>query len=215
MPHPTEPTPSAPVLGRVNAWFFQGMDSYIHRKYRDRKERLFADLPDTLLELGPGVGANFRYLRPGTHVIAVEPNVHMHAGLRRAAEQHGIVLTIRGLAGDGIDLPDESVDAVISTLVLCTVPDAAATVRAVRRVLRPGGRYLCIEHVAAPPGTWLLHFQRAIFRPWRWFFEGCHTHRDLAQTLEEGGFSELRIEPFELSGLFFPVRCQIAAIAVK
>jgi SAM-dependent methyltransferase len=102
---------------------------------------VYADLPTTVVEIGSGAGANFRYLHRGTKVIAVEPNPYMHKSLRLAAERHGIELDIRDVVGERIDLPDSSVDAVISSLVLCTVTDPSQVVAEVHRILRPGGRY--------------------------------------------------------------------------
>lgn len=204
-----------PVRGRINALFFRVADGYAHWKYGERKQRLFADLPDTVVELGAGTGANFRYFRPGTRVIAIEPNLHMHGFLREQARRYQIDLTIQVRGAEDIDLADESVGAVLSTLVLCTVPDPVATLREVKRILRPGGRFLCIEHVAAHPHSWIGRVQRWLHRPWSYFFEGCHTHRDTGLTLSQANFSQLRMDRFELPTMFIPIRPQIAAIATK
>lgn len=201
----------SPVLGRINAWFFAFMDWYQHWKYAKRKEQMFAQLPDEIVELGAGAGANFRYFRPGTKVIAVEPSVYMHAPLRRAAERHRIELDVRSSGAEKIDLPDQSVDAVVASLVLCTVPDPDAAIAEVKRILRPGGKLVCIEHVAAPRQTFVGWIQRLVFRPWRWFFEGCHTHRDTEAALRAAGFSDVRVERFTLTSIFIPIRTQIAA----
>jgi ubiquinone/menaquinone biosynthesis C-methylase UbiE len=214
-PIPLAVTHPNPVRGRVNAAFFRFMDWYMHWKYAAMKRRLFADLPETVLEIGAGTGANFRYLQPGTRVVAVEPNHYMHGTLEETARRHELDLSIRGGGAEVIPMPDESVDAVICSLVLCTVDDPRDVVTEVRRVLRPGGRFVCIEHVAAPHGSALHRLQRAVFRPWRWFFEGCHTHRDTERTLREAGFDRVEIERFDWPTAFLPVRPQIAAICQK
>ena len=99
MQHPTSAStaksePSAmtlnPIRGRINAAFFAAMDWYMHWKYADVKRQLFADLPPTLVEIGAGTGANFRYLPRGSKVIAVEPNRYMHASLRRSAARWAV-----------------------------------------------------------------------------------------------------------------------------
>ncbi|WP_242343537.1 class I SAM-dependent methyltransferase [Anaeromyxobacter terrae] len=204
-----------PIRARINAWFFRAMDGYVHRKYRHVKRELFGGLPRTILEIGAGDGANFRYLQPGTHVIAVEPNVHMHASLRAAAARHGVTVNVLATVAERLPLADGSVDAVISSLVLCTVTDPARALAEVRRVLRPGGRFWCVEHVAAPEGSRISRVQRLVKRPWRWFFEGCDTHRDVAGLLREAGFAAVEITPFTLRTAFLPVRSQIAAVAVR
>lgn len=207
--------PARPIRDRINAAFFDAMAWYLHWKYRDRKTALFGGLPDEIVEIGAGTGVNFRYLRPGTRVIAVEPNVHMHRALARRARRHQIELDVRTAGAEGIDVPDASVDAVIATLVLCTVDDPARVIEEARRVLRPGGRFVVIEHVAAPPDTVVGRIQRLVHRPWRWFFEGCHTHRDTAATLRAGGFRDVAIEPFTAPTAFVPIRPQIAAVCTR
>jgi ubiquinone/menaquinone biosynthesis C-methylase UbiE len=205
-----------PVRGRVNAWMFRILDGYIHKLIGDRKQRLFSELPDTVVELGSGCGANFRYLRAGTRVIAVEPNVHMHGPLEQSARRHGIEVEVRPLSAERLPFEDASVDAVVATLVLCTVPDPVAAVREVLRVLKPGGRFICIEHVAAPAGGFVARLQRILFRPWRWFFEGCHLYRDTGSLLETAGFTSLTVERYEADTLLFlPVRPQVAVTAYK
>jgi hypothetical protein len=72
-----------PVRGRFNASFFGALDSYINWLTRDKKRQAFSELPQAVVEVGPGVGANFGYLPPSCHLIAIEPNPHMHRGLRQ------------------------------------------------------------------------------------------------------------------------------------
>jgi SAM-dependent methyltransferase len=208
-------TAEHPIRARLNAWFFRAMDAEMHRKYRDVKRELFGGLPRTVLELGAGTGANFRYLEPGTHVIAVEPNVHMHAALRASAARHRVTVDVRATVAERLPVPDGSVEAVISSLVLCSVTDPARALAEVRRVLRAGGRFWCLEHVAAPEGSALARVQRLVERPWRWLFEGCETHRDVAGLLREAGFAAVEITPFTLRTAFLPIRPQIAAVAVR
>jgi SAM-dependent methyltransferase len=210
------PAPNGhPVRGRLNAAFFQAVDGYMHWKYAALKARLFDGLPPVVVEIGAGTGANFRYLRPGTTVIAAEPNRHMHAWLTARARRYGIQLDLRAACAEALPLPDASVDAVMSSLVLCTVDDPQAAVHEVLRVLRPGGRFVCIEHVAAPPGTAIGRLQRAVYRPWRWCFEGCHTHRQTGALLERAGFSSVTLEHFTWQSAFLPVRPQIAAVCLR
>jgi ubiquinone/menaquinone biosynthesis C-methylase UbiE len=204
-----------PVRDSINAWLLHALDDYAHRKYQLVKRELFGGLPRTILEIGAGGGANFRYLAPGTHVIAVEPNVRMHAYLRGAARRHGVTVDVHAGAAERIALPDGSVEAVISSLVLCTVADPERVLAEVRRVLRPGGRFWCIEHVAAPARTSTARIQRWVRRPWRWLFEGCETQRDAARLLREAGFASVEVTPFTLRTALVPIRPQIAAVAVR
>ncbi|GAC1537979.1 MAG: class I SAM-dependent methyltransferase [Acidimicrobiales bacterium] len=200
--------------GRFNAAFFGVMGGYINWHLRDQKARVFADLPRAVVELGSGVGANLRYLDRGAQLIAVEPNPHMHSLLRRAAARHGIELDIRDVVGERIDLPDASVDAVISSLVLCTVSDPARVVAEVRRILRPGGRYSYVEHVVARDGTLTRRVQRLVRRPWAWTFEGCSCERDLETVLGSSGFAEVHTTSYRIHSPFLPFNTQIAGYAI-
>ncbi|HEU4545557.1 MAG TPA: class I SAM-dependent methyltransferase, partial [Microlunatus sp.] len=115
-----------PARGRFNSAFFWVMGGYINWHMHKRKSAAFADLPPTVVELGAGVGANMRYLPVGARLIAIEPNPYMHMRLRRAARSRGVDLEIRSVVAERIDLPDASADAVISSLVLCSVRDPDA-----------------------------------------------------------------------------------------
>ena len=95
-------------------------------------------------------------------------------------------------------LEADSVDFAVSFLVLCSVDDVAGTLREVRRVLRPGGRFVFIEHVAAPKGTWLRRLQRVVRPLWQRITDGCRPNRETWTHLEEAGFSQLEIEHFRV-----------------
>ncbi|HET7429947.1 MAG TPA: methyltransferase domain-containing protein [Nocardioides sp.] len=202
-----------PVRGPFNALFFWVTGGLFDRMLGPHKRRLLVDLPDTVVELGSGVGANLRYLEPGTTLIAVEPNPAMHGRLRRAARRRGVALDVRPVAAERTDLPDASADVVISSLVLCSVSDPHQVLAEVRRVLRPGGRFVFVEHVAAPDGTALRRLQRWVRRPWAWCFEGCSCERDLAAALRSAGFEDVDVEPYRLRSPFLPFNPQIAGVA--
>ena len=199
--------------GPFNAAFFSLMGPNLEWNMRRQKRRVFADLPTTVVELGSGVGANLRHLSAGSTLIAVEPNPHMHRRLRAAAERRGVHLDLREQVAERTGLPDASVDAVISSLVLCTVADPDAVLAEVRRILRPGGTYRFVEHVAARPGTPTRWLQRAFRRPWGWTFEGCSCERDLAAAVRAAGFARVDVEPYRLHTPFITFNTQIAGIA--
>ncbi len=202
-----------PVRGPVNALFFWLTGGLFDRLLGPHKRRLLADLPDTVVELGSGVGANLRYLAPGSRLIAVEPNPAMHQRLRRAARRRGVRLDVRQVPAERTDLPDESADVVVSSLVLCTVSDVDQVLAEVRRVLRPGGRFVFVEHVAAPDGTALRRLQRWVRAPWAWCFEGCSCERDLGGALRSAGFASVEVEDYRLRSPFLPFNPQIAGVA--
>ncbi len=202
-----------PLRGRLNSAFFSVMDGYADRRLLEPRQ-VFAGLGGVVVDVGAGNGPVLRYLRPGTTVHAVEPNPYFHPRLRKSAAAAGLDLTIHQVPGEATGLPDASADAVLCSWVLCSVYDPAAVLREVRRILRPGGTFAFVEHVAAPTGAVRLT-QRLVQRPWRWLFEGCHTDRDTAAAIRAAGFASVEVTQFQFRSAFVPVRTQIAGTATR
>src|SRR3954471_17278167 len=121
------------------------------KQTRRIRARVCADLDGEVLEIGFGTGHNLPFI-PGevTRLLAVEPS---GGGVRLAAERIAsspVRVEVVGLDGQSLPVDDGSVDAVLCTWSLCTIPDAVAAVRESRRVLRPGGAFHFVEHGAAP-----------------------------------------------------------------
>ncbi len=183
------------------------------RAYGARKRALLAGLGPTVVEIGAGAGVNAEYLAPGTRWLAVEPNGFLHADLRRAADRAGPVLDLRTAAAEALPFPDASADAVVATLVLCSVHDPAAALAEARRVLRPGGRFVFIEHVAAPRATLLRRLQHVLRAPWAVVADGCRPDRDTEALIRAAGFTEVSVGRFRMPlGLVAP---HIAGTAVN
>lgn len=199
------------TISRFNAWFFNAFERYINSIARTHKRNAFEDMEgETILEIGAGTGANLSFVPPQAHVYAVEPSLRMHDRLADKAKRSGVDLTILGTKAEEIPLPDDSVDEAVATLVLCTVEDPQAVLAEVRRVLKPGGVFRFVEHVAAPSGTLRRRVQRLIMRPWGWLFEGCDPGRETPELLEQAGFENLILEKklFEHS-VFYPVNTAV------
>ena len=177
-------------------------DAEQHRLYGRRKRRLFAHIagtagrPAVVVEIGPGAGPNARYLAAGTRWVCVEPNVHFHPRLRRAADAHGLDLELAAGTAEALPLADGAADAVVSTLVLCSVADVRQSLAEARRVLRPGGRFVFVEHVAAPPGTALRRFQTVLRGRWGWLADGCRPDRETEAAIRAAGFATVETEAF-------------------
>lgn len=154
------------------------------RRIAPRKLQLFAGLTGTVLEIGCGVGANRRFLGTGVCWLGLDPNPHMRPASCAAAE--------------ALPLRDASVDAVLGTLVLCSVSSPERALAEVRRVLKPEGRFLFIEHVASPRGT-AGHFGQQLLRPvCHLCAGGCHPLRDTGHTIQQAGFAHVKVERFTL-----------------
>jgi len=181
----------------------------------ERRAALLGTLEGTVLELGPGTGINFRHLPRSVRWIGVEPNPHMHPFLLQRAQEAGVHAEIRGIAAEEMEVEPESVDAVVCTLVLCSVDDPARILADARRVLKPGGRFVFLEHVGAPPGSALRLVQRLIRPGWRFLADGCCPDRDTAEMLRCAGFSALELEEFRLPRSMLPITPHVAGTAIR
>lgn len=203
-------------IERFNAWFFDRLDPIIDRKFRAEKRRLIVDVPAHVVEIGAGAGANLRYLPPGTRLTAIEPSAAMHDRLRRRAQRYGIEIEIESRPAESLPFDDASVDLAISSLVLCTVADPDAAVAEIRRVLRPGGRLVFVEHVIAPRPGLLRLVQRSVRRPWGGLFEGCDPCRDTESVLRAAGFASVSLQRRrKIDPIFYPVVEQISGTATR
>ena len=162
-----------------------------------RKRALFGDLTGDVLEIGPGGGPNLRYLRPDVRWIGVEPNPYMHPYLRAEAARRGVAVDLRLGSAEALPADDNSLDAVLGTLVLCSVQDQTRAVAEIRRVLKPGGKYCFVEHVAAAPGTSLRRWQDTVRPLWQALGDGCRPNRETWKTIENAGFAQTHIEHFD------------------
>jgi len=168
-----------------------------------RKE-LLADLRGDVLEIGAGTGANFEHYPPDARVVALEPDPHM---LKRAKQKLRPNVELRAGPAESLPFPDASFDAVVSTLVLCTVRDFPRALSEITRVLRPGGRLYFIEHIRAD--GFAGRVQDAIKPVWSYFAAGCNVNRETERAFENAG---LRISSVKRTK-FAPVLPVIYGIA--
>lgn len=155
-----------------------------------RKRAWLPRLSGRVLEIGPGHGVNFRYFPPGIAWTGYEPNRWL---ARSIPLPPGATLHTAPYTGQpGV------YDAILSTLVLCSLPDPAATLAALFRSLRPGGVFVFLEHVAAPAGSPLRARQDRLLPLWRACAGGCHPNRDTEAIIRDAGFVIQEIERFHL-----------------
>ncbi len=159
-----------------------------------------AGLHGRVLEIGFGSGLNLPYYPVEvTSVSAVEPADEGWALSERRRARSLVTVERTGLDGQRLDAEDASYDSALSTFTLCTIPDAAAALDEVRRVLRPGGTFHFLEHGLAPDAgvaTW----QRRLEPLQRRVFAGCHLTRDMPALLEAAGLEIAHLEQRYLPG---------------
>ena len=145
----------------------------------------------TVLELGFGSGLNLEHYGPDVaRVLAVEPSDLAWNRATERVERFGRPVERVGLDGARVDLPDDSVDAVVSTWTMCTIPDLAGALDEARRVLAPGGRLHFVEHSLSPDRR-VRGVQRRVQPVWGRVAGGCHVDRDIPAELETAGLHAL------------------------
>jgi SAM-dependent methyltransferase len=197
----SSPTRPGNLRQRLCAWMMAQDSHTLDQWIAPRKRALLGGLHGDVLEIGPGTGPNLQFYPPGVHWLGVEPNPFMHPHLLETMRKLGLPAgQFRLSQGDagGVRLPaeDASMDAVTGTLVLCSVPNPAASLAEILRVLKPGGKFVFIEHVAGQPGTSLRAFQNIIQPLWTLVGDGCHPNRETWQTIRQAGFARVEIEDF-------------------
>lgn len=179
------------------------------------RSEAIGSLAGRVIELGPGTGVNLRHYDSGVDLIGIEPNPVMRERLIAANQRldQPLQLDLRNLRGESVDVADDTAHAVVATLLLCGVDDPGRVVDEARRMLRPGGRFVFVEHVAAPAGSMTARVQRAVRRPHHWMFNGCRTDHDAEWLLRSFEWSSLEIQQIDLGPRAAYVRHQIYGVA--
>ena len=163
---------------------------------REMRRQLLAQARGRVLELGAGTGLNLEHYPEETESLTlVEPDPHMTKQLRQKLTRSGRSAEISVVEAPGEDLPfaDAAFDTVAVTLVLCTVPDQAATLAEIKRVLAPGGQLLFLEHVRAHSPE-LAKWQDRLQSPWCFLADGCRCNRDTVSAIGAAGFQLGEVE---------------------
>ncbi len=155
---------------------------------REIRTRVCADLEGTVVEIGFGSGLNVPHYPAGVHTVhAVEPLARSVAKAADRIESGHANVHHAGLNGERIDLPGSSADAVLSTWTLCSIPDVAAALAEIRRILKPDGVLHFVEHGLSPDPK-VLRRQGRIEPVSKVLFGGCHLTRDIPALITDAGF---------------------------
>lgn len=175
------------------SWLFATIyDPFMKRSERAclgawRRE-LLSTLSGTVLEIGAGTGANLGFYPPSVDRLTLTDADE--AMLKRLRRRHDAARAeIVHAQADALPFGDETFDAVVSTLVLCSVPDAARALNEIKRVLRPGGAFVFLEHVAAELGSRRLRWQRRVTPLWSRVAGNCHLTRETEAEIVHSGLT--------------------------
>lgn len=161
------------------------------------RRKLVPEARGRVLEVGMGSGINLALYNPDQveFVWGLEPSPGMRHKARSNIANSPVEVRLLDLPGEQIPLEDNSVDTVLLTFTLCTIPDWQAALAQMYRVMKPGARLLFCEHGRADSPA-LQKWQDRITPLWKKCFGGCHLNRPIASLIEEGGFTIHSLENF-------------------
>jgi ubiquinone/menaquinone biosynthesis C-methylase UbiE len=203
---------SHPLFARVWARASVALERGVAR----HRHELLAGLSGRVIEIGAGTGLSFaHYPDAVTSVVAVEPEGHLRRLAQRAAERAPVPIEVVDGVAERLPADDHSCDAVVTSLVLCSIPDPDAALTEILRVLRPGGQLRFFEHVRAT-STAAYRVQRLLDATvWPVLAGGCHTARDTTAAIEHAGFITERLTRLRYADtrIPFPISPQILGTA--
>lgn len=152
-----------------------------------RRQRLVAEAVGRVLEVGGGTGRNLPLYRDVEQVVVLEPDAAMRRRLLERVAAAAVPVEVHETALEESGLPDASFDTVVVSLVLCSVADQGRALAEIRRLLKPGGRLLFLEHLQAP--GWPGKLQAAATPLWKRLAGGCHLDRPTLDAMRRAGLA--------------------------
>jgi ubiquinone/menaquinone biosynthesis C-methylase UbiE len=204
------------------SWLFAAIYDPFMRKseiacLREWRGELLGSLEGRVLEIGAGTGANLPFYPPTLErLVLTDPDEHMLERLAEADPGSHRAPEIVQAPADALPFADHAFDVVVSTLVLCSVPDVGRTLAEIRRVLVPGGRLVFLEHVAAGNDqAGRRRWQGRVEPFWKRIAGNCHLTRDTAGSLAEAGFALHEIKNESMRKALPLVRPTIRGVAIS
>lgn len=201
------------ILDHAFARFYDNLAGPMERRgLADRRAQLLGALEGEVLEIGAGTGANLAAYPDGVTLTVTEPSAPMAVRLREHVGRDRPDTRVVEAPAEKLPFADGSFDAAVSTLVLCTVHDPLAAIAELRRVLRPGGRLVVIEHVVAKGRG---RYAQRVWEPaQKVLARNCHVTRDTRQYLETSGFDTSGVVDIAMPGAPAAVFPAISGIAI-
>lgn len=162
---------------------------------QDIRRRIIPCAEGNVLEIGAGPGVNFEHYDPARvgKIFALEPNPGMRKRADEKRRRTQLDIEFIDLPGERIPLAEASIDTVVTTFTLCTIPGVVEAIQGMVRVLKPGGKLIFFEHGQSPESA-VQQWQERSEPLFRWVFEGCHITRNIPSLIRRGGFEISEIQ---------------------
>lgn len=214
---------------QIFAWACSRLSKKYNKKAASQKQALFAPLNRTaeetgpfrtkVLEIGGGSGANFEFVTHPVDWTLTEPNISFgrYFEAMRKVTKHRVHDLVEASGENLGKFKDESFDAVIVTLVFCTVKDLMQTINETYRVLKPGGKLYFIEHIRQTDGSFTGWCQDLLTNSGVWPFigDGCCLNRSPHEVVQKAGFTEIDVRFFDFPTWMFLIKYQVYGWATK
>ncbi|CAL1265620.1 unnamed protein product [Larinioides sclopetarius] len=200
----------SPTLARMRKHAFNLLKEHL----KGRK----TNIPLEILEIGIGAGSNLKFYPENSNLTVLDMNESFIEYFEENLKKHPEVIhkkTVIAMAEDMHELEDDSFDVVVCTYVLCSVKNVRSVLNEVKRVLKPGGKFLVLEHVMYPDSTWNATLQTLTSPLWNIYFDGCNLNRKNDEEIRKTGFSDVVIEKSYPKDIWMYIRPKIVGIATK
>jgi ubiquinone/menaquinone biosynthesis C-methylase UbiE len=171
-----------------------------NRELRPYRERVVSRAQGRVLEIGIGSGLNLPFYGPRVdEILGLEPAVRLMAMARRTAGRSKQSVTLIAGSAESIPMEDDTIDTVLTTWTLCSIPDPIGALKEMRRVLKASGQLLFVEHGLAPEDN-IQKWQNRLTPVWKRIGGGCHLNRPIRALIESAGFGITQLETGYMKG---------------
>jgi ubiquinone/menaquinone biosynthesis C-methylase UbiE len=182
-----------------------GMRGLEERTFKRIRKSLLDNASGRVLEIGSGSGINFPLYSKAASVDAIEPSPYMIKKAEGRLKEASVPIICHMQRAEQLDFADNTFDAVVATLVFCTIPDPEKALKEIQRVAKPGARILFFEHVKMPQPA-LAKAQEVLTPAWKAVCDGCHLNRDTVNAIKKSGIRIEKVDSY-YKGLFITAEC--------